>query len=246
MKLSRALLMGLFVTLVIPLFSCSKNKEKIILAEVKDRKITLAKFEKAYSRVSQDYIPQTPGLEGLEEFLITMLNKEIMAYKADELGYDKDPTVVESMDSFMKIGLQVGYLKLRVGDKVEVTEDDVKFHYDNFKTTLSIKQILVDRPDVDFYWSVAFTALFTLSLFAGVPWGLTGVAAAVLLLHVVCLPLFSAWSTGAFSPRPAPALKRRSSRRAGRSGPASAMIVASQRARPAGRRLPATKVTSRR
>lgn len=146
MKFSKTLFVGLLVTLIVPILSCSKDKEDIILAEVKDRKISVAKFERVYAMINPEYLPKEQGVEGYEELLTTMLNKEIIAYKADELGYDKDQTVIQGMEAFKKMGLSVAYLKFMVGDKVKVTEDQVRQHYENKGVTLSVRSILCDTP----------------------------------------------------------------------------------------------------
>jgi parvulin-like peptidyl-prolyl isomerase len=146
MKLSRTLLVGLFVILLVPMFSCSKDKEEIILAEIKDRTISVAKFERVYASISPEYLPKEPGVEGYEDLLNTMLNKEVMAYKADELGYDKEESVIRGMDSFKKMGLSVAYLKFMVADKVKVSEEQVRQHYEHKGATLSVRAILCDTP----------------------------------------------------------------------------------------------------
>lgn len=143
---SRALILGLLLPAAIVLNSCAK-REDATLAQFKDRKITVGEFEDAYAKVSPEFLPAAKGVDGLKEFLTTMLNKEVMAYKADELGYDKDPTVVQGMDAFKKMGLQAGYLKRKVADKITVTDDDIQKAYNNTGVTLSIKQILVDTPE---------------------------------------------------------------------------------------------------
>ena len=76
-----------------------------------------------------------------------MINKEVMAYMADELGYDKDPSVIDGMQAFRSMGVQMGYLKRNVVEQTVVTEEDIKEHYNNKGVTLSVKQILVDTPD---------------------------------------------------------------------------------------------------
>jgi PST family polysaccharide transporter len=60
----------------------------------------------------------------------------------------------------------------------------------------STSQLLrvLDKPHIDFYWSIIFTLLFTLSIFAGMPWGLMGVATAVFVIHMVAIPMFSYWT----------------------------------------------------
>jgi parvulin-like peptidyl-prolyl isomerase len=146
MKLSRAILASLVIVLAVSALSCSK-REDAVLAEFKDRSITVGKFENAYPKVDPKFLPKTSGIEGYKEFVTTMLNKEVMAYKADELGYDKDQAVVQGMDAYKRMGLQAGYLKIRVSDNVEINDEQVREHYRNKGVSLSVKQILVDTPD---------------------------------------------------------------------------------------------------
>jgi parvulin-like peptidyl-prolyl isomerase len=142
---ARALIAGLMVPAAILMTSCG-SREDAVLAEFADQKITVADFESAYAIVNPEFLPKTSGVEGYKEFLTTMLNKEVMAYKADELGYDKDPTVVRAMENWKKMGLQAAYLKFRVADKVTVSEKDVREHWEKRGTTMAVKQILLDTP----------------------------------------------------------------------------------------------------
>ncbi|WP_253274355.1 lipopolysaccharide biosynthesis protein [Myxosarcina sp. GI1] len=64
-----------------------------------------------------------------------------------------------------------------------------------FADSASQLLIAVDKPQIDLYWNVIFTTLFSLSLLIGVYWQSIGVAATVLLVHAVCLPLFTIWAT---------------------------------------------------
>ncbi|MFQ5512529.1 MAG: peptidyl-prolyl cis-trans isomerase [Candidatus Krumholzibacteriia bacterium] len=127
--------------------SCSKSHDEMIVAKVKDRTISVADFERTYLRVDPKFLPESSDLEGRKEFLDTMIEKEIMALKADELGYDKDQYVVEGMKAFKKVGLQAGYLKIKVADKLEPTEAELKESYKKYGTTLQVKQILVDTEE---------------------------------------------------------------------------------------------------
>ncbi len=138
--LALAVLAGIAVT------GCSK-REDLKVAEFKDQSITVADFEQAYQRVDPAYLPKATGLDGKKEFLNTMLNKYVMAYKADELGYDKDPSVTQSMEMFSRMALQVAYLKKQVADKITVSDAEVKAHYDNTGTSMECKQILTDTPE---------------------------------------------------------------------------------------------------
>jgi parvulin-like peptidyl-prolyl isomerase len=138
--------LGLVAVASIALTGCSKH-EDLKLAEFKDRAIRMAEYEDAYAHVDPVFLPQATGEEGKLEFLNTMLNREVMAYKADELGYDKDPAVTQGMEGYKRMTLQVAFLQKEVGDKIEVTDADVKKHFDLMGTTLNVKQILCDTPD---------------------------------------------------------------------------------------------------
>ena len=147
MSYARTISFVLFAVTAVALMSCSKGKEDIVVAEFQDQTITLAQFEEAYQAVDPVFLPKTAGFDGMKEFLNTMLNKEVMAFKADELGYDKDPVVVQGMEAFRAAGIQAGYLKLNIADNVVVTEEEVAFHYKNRGATMAMKQILVDTQE---------------------------------------------------------------------------------------------------
>ena len=138
--------LGLAVLAVVAATGCSK-REELKVAEFKDQVITVGDFELAYEKVDPAYLPKASGMEGKKEFLTTMLNKYVMAYKADELGYDKDPTVAQSMEMFSRMALQVAYLKKSVADKITVSDEEVRKHYDNQGTSMEVKQILCDTPE---------------------------------------------------------------------------------------------------
>ncbi|MEM9513063.1 MAG: lipopolysaccharide biosynthesis protein, partial [Cyanobacteria bacterium P01_E01_bin.48] len=48
-----------------------------------------------------------------------------------------------------------------------------------------------NRAHLDFLWECTFTVCFALAILAGLPWGLTGIATAVLAIHWIVLPLFT-------------------------------------------------------
>ena len=101
MKFAR-LSLGLVAVMSIALTGCSK-REDLKLAEVKDRVITIHDYEDAYARVKPEFLPKKEGDEGKREFLDTMINRDVMAVKADELGYDKDPSIAQGMEAFRRM-----------------------------------------------------------------------------------------------------------------------------------------------
>lgn len=145
MRISRIWL-GLVVPAVIAATGCSK-REELKVAEFKDQVITVADFETAYAKVDPAYLPKATGFEGKKEFLNTMLNKYVMAYKADELGYDKNANVTQTMEMFSRMALQVAYLKKEVADKITVSDEEVRQHYENKGVSMECKQILCDTEE---------------------------------------------------------------------------------------------------
>ena len=143
-----------FIKVIAPVFlvpllltACSKSKEDSPVAKIKDRTISVATYEATWFKVDPKFLPETDDLEGRLEFLDTMIDKDVLALKADELGYDKDEYVVKGMEAFKKVGLQAGYLKLKVADKIDVSEKNLREYYKNYGVTYHVKQILVDTHD---------------------------------------------------------------------------------------------------
>ncbi len=60
-----------------------------------------------------------------------------------------------------------------------------------FADSASQLLISVNRPQIDLIWNILFTILFTLALSIGVNWQSNGVAAAVLIVHLIALPIFT-------------------------------------------------------
>ncbi|AKG23521.1 lipopolysaccharide biosynthesis protein [Calothrix sp. 336/3] len=61
--------------------------------------------------------------------------------------------------------------------------------------------VAVGKPHLDFRWNIIFTSLFALALFIGVQWQAIGVATSVLIVHWLCLPVFTIWATKYVFPR---------------------------------------------
>lgn len=137
--------LGLVAVMSIALTGCSK-REDLKLAEIKDRVITIGEYEDAYARVKPEFLPKKKGEEGKREFLDTMINRDVMAVKADELGYDKDPSVAQGMEAFRRMTTQVAYLRKQVGE-IKVSDADVKRRYELQGTSVNFKRILCDRKE---------------------------------------------------------------------------------------------------
>lgn len=137
--------LGLVAVMSIALTGCSK-REDVKLAEIKDRLITVGDYEDAYARVKKEFLPDTMDVDGKKEFLMTMVNRDLMAVKADELGYDKDPSIAQGMEAFRRMTTQVAFLKREIG-VIEVSDADVKAYYDKMGTSVSFKRLVCDREE---------------------------------------------------------------------------------------------------
>jgi parvulin-like peptidyl-prolyl isomerase len=129
------------------LSACSKDEHALPVAKVENRVITLGDYEKAINGISPEYLPSSTELPGLIEFLDKLIEKHVLALKADALGYDKDPKVVDGMDAFKGAGLQAGYLKLKIVDKLKATDKELKDAYEKYGRVLQVKQILTDTRE---------------------------------------------------------------------------------------------------
>jgi len=144
MRIAR-LSLGLVAVASIALTGCSK-RDDLKLAEVKDRVITIHDYEDAYGRVKAEFLPKKTGEDGKREFLDTMINRDVMAVKADELGYDKDPSIAQGMEAFRRMTEQVAFLRKQVGE-IQVSDADCKHYYDLQGTSVNFKRILTDREE---------------------------------------------------------------------------------------------------
>ena len=64
-----------------------------------------------------------------------------------------------------------------------------------FADAASQMLMAIGRPKLDLFWNILFTVVFAGTLLIGVHWQAIGVATSVLLVHVICLPLFTFWAT---------------------------------------------------
>jgi parvulin-like peptidyl-prolyl isomerase len=129
----------------IALTGCSK-REDLKLAEIKDRVITIHDYEDAWSRVKPEFLPKERDEAGKREFLDTMINRDVMAVKADELGYDKDPSVSQGMEAFKRMTTQVAFLRREVGE-IKVTDAECKRYYELSGSSVHFKRMLLDREE---------------------------------------------------------------------------------------------------
>lgn len=64
-----------------------------------------------------------------------------------------------------------------------------------FAMAASSLLLAVNKTDIDFKWNLIFTVFLAMLLIVATKWGILAVAAAVLISHVVALPIFTVWAT---------------------------------------------------
>ena len=55
--------------------------------------------------------------------------------------------------------------------------------------------VAIGKPNLDLRWNILFTAMFATAILIGLQWQVIGVATAVLLVHIIFLPLFTLWTS---------------------------------------------------
>lgn len=126
---------------------CSGGEEvspDTVVAKVGDREITIADFEDFSSRVGPEFLPENQDLQGKKEFLETIINKELMAIKADQLGYDKDPSLLSGQEHFKKGAMISRYYQMRAREPAaqQVTEEAARREYRRLGIEVDIRQIV--------------------------------------------------------------------------------------------------------
>ncbi len=58
----------------------------------------------------------------------------------------------------------------------------------------------IGQPNVDFVWNIIFSIGYLIAIVIGLQWGVVGIAAAVLMVHML-MPLFCLWTISHFLPR---------------------------------------------
>jgi parvulin-like peptidyl-prolyl isomerase len=125
------------------------SEDSDVIARVGDRVITIGDFETYTARVSPEYLPADRDLEGKKEFLDTIIKKELMAYKADELGYDKNPSLQGGKEHFERGALISLFYQKNAREKAEenVTVEDARECYRKLGLEVDLRQIVVNRKE---------------------------------------------------------------------------------------------------
>jgi len=126
--------------------ACGKRSSSgggAIVARVGDRVITRSYYEDRLAKMDRKFLPDTLDLAGKRRFLDFIINKEVMAKKAEELQYDADPQIAKTIQT-LEDGLTLNTAVDKICEgKLEASEQEIQDFFDKQKTEVVVKHILV-------------------------------------------------------------------------------------------------------
>lgn len=114
-----------------------------IVARVGTHTISKNYYEERIAKMERKFLPDTLDMAGKRKFLDTIINKEVMALKAEDLGYADDPDLQQVLQSFEETLLHNKSVELAIQDKIGVTEEEIQAFYDKSKEDVLVKHILL-------------------------------------------------------------------------------------------------------
>lgn len=151
MRLDRASILGLTVLAV----ACSPKgkggqKDDPVIVTVGSHNVTQSYYEDRLEKMDRALLPDTLDLAGKRKFLDFIINKEVMALKAEDLGYAEDKDVKATLTMLEEQLLQAKSVDLAIKDKVSVSDEEIQKFWTNMQRKVLVKHIVVaTRVDAD-------------------------------------------------------------------------------------------------
>lgn len=145
-KLSILLFFGFLI------YGCGRSTDDLVLAKVKDKEITAKDLRKFADNLPEHYKAEKPGIEGYEEYLQTMVDKELLLLEAEARGIDKSQYFIDTMDGIKRSKLINAIVKKYVSDKITITEDEMQQYMvdEKFNREIRGRRIVVEtKEDAD-------------------------------------------------------------------------------------------------
>jgi len=127
--------------------SCG-SKDSDVLATFGDKTITLGDFNVAHSAISVFSRPPLLTFEDKEQFLNTLINKEVLMDEAKRLGLDRDASVLAARERWSQEYVLRSFFKEISEKDLDIKLDDVKEYYKKSRAKIHARQIVVASPDV--------------------------------------------------------------------------------------------------
>lgn len=125
---------------------CTK-REELVVAKVEKKEITIADFEKTMEILSNQYMPETNDLEGKKALLDHIINKEVMALKARDAGYEREEWFQNLWQRYRGPFLVAALMDQLVRKKVVVTEAEIDDYFEKMQYEYTLSQIIVAGED---------------------------------------------------------------------------------------------------
>src|SRR5262245_24110025 len=129
--------------------SCRKSEgpepasKSAVVARVGDRVVTQDYFEQRLAKMERRFLPDTLDLAGKRKFLDFIINKELMAMKAEELKYGDDPRVVNAMKMYEDNLAGNAAIDALTKGKLDVTDAQITEFFDKKRHKVIVKHILL-------------------------------------------------------------------------------------------------------
>jgi len=121
----------------------SSSDKGAVVARVGGRPITASYFEQRLAKMERRFLPDTLDMAGRHKFLDFIINKELMALKAEELKYGDDPRVQSAMKMYGDNLAGNAAVELLTKGKIEATDADIDKFYEMKKRKVTLKHILL-------------------------------------------------------------------------------------------------------
>jgi parvulin-like peptidyl-prolyl isomerase len=115
-----------------------------LVASVGGRPVTKAYYETRLERMDREFLPDTLDLAGKREFLDFIINKELMALKAEEMGVDEDPQLVKTLKMIEDNAVYKQAVDRLCEGKIDATEEEIQAFYEAKKEQVLVKHILLE------------------------------------------------------------------------------------------------------
>ena len=126
---------------------CTK-REDLVLARVEEKEITVADFENAVELLETKHLPETSDLEGKLEMLDHLINKEVMALKARDAGYEREEWFQNIWSRFRNPFLVTAMMDQLVRKQITVTQEEIDEYYEQMHKEYTLSQIVVMNEEL--------------------------------------------------------------------------------------------------
>lgn len=138
--ISLALLFAVLMALVT--LACGGKKESIV-AKVGDHVITLGDFNLAYKSISIFNRPPLVTYEDAENFLKTLINKDLMVQESVAQGHENDEALARQMEQWRTEQSIRALFKSVAEENLEITLAEVEDYYRRSRVTVEVRHILL-------------------------------------------------------------------------------------------------------